>query len=127
MGSKISSEVLSSYYAGELDRIEILYTSFVSMISFLPSIRTIIPLTPTGIETEGDEIFKMTTKDGSLQIDKTPVEKAAPAAERHPPALPQRPAPPLPAGLRRLRARLAHVRHAGRHGQRQGPPNQPRA
>jgi F-type H+-transporting ATPase subunit gamma len=77
--SKISSEVLSSYYAGELDRIEILYTSFVSMISFLPSIRTIIPLTPTGIETEGDEIFKMTTKDGSLQIDKTPVEKAAPA------------------------------------------------
>merc|ERR1719224_135549 len=49
------------------------------MISFLPSIRTIIPLTPSGIETEGDEIFKMTTKDGALQIDKTPVEKAAPA------------------------------------------------
>merc|ERR1719164_259935 len=49
------------------------------MISSLPSIRTIIPLTPSGIETEGDEIFKMTTKDGALQIDKTPVEKAAPA------------------------------------------------
>jgi len=76
--SRISAELLSSYYAGELDRIEILYTTFLSMISSLPSIRTIIPLTPSGIETEGDEIFKMTTKDGELSIDKTKVEKAAP-------------------------------------------------
>jgi F-type H+-transporting ATPase subunit gamma len=76
--AKISSELLSSYYAGELDRIEILYSSFISMISSVPSIRTIIPLTPTGIETDGDEIFKMTTKDGELAMSKEKVEKAAP-------------------------------------------------
>merc|ERR1719191_1305861 len=29
---EVSSELLSSYYAGELDRIELLYTSFISMI-----------------------------------------------------------------------------------------------
>merc|ERR1712216_540616 len=77
--SKISSELLSSYYAGELDRIEILYSSFISMISSVPSIRTIIPLTPAGIETDGDEIFKMTTQDGELKMSKDKVEKAAPA------------------------------------------------
>ena len=33
----IANELLSSYYAGELDRIELLYTSFVSMISSVPS------------------------------------------------------------------------------------------
>ena len=58
----IANELLSSYYAGELDRIELLYTSFVSMISSVPSLRTIIPLTPAGIEADGDEIFKMSTK-----------------------------------------------------------------
>ena len=36
------------------------------MISSIPSIRTIIPLSPAGIEAEGDEIFKLTTKDGQV-------------------------------------------------------------
>merc|ERR1719472_386198 len=31
-----ASELLSSYYAGELDRIELLYTSFISMIASVP-------------------------------------------------------------------------------------------
>ena len=62
----IANELLSSYYAGELDRIELLYTSFVSMISSVPSLRTIIPLTPAGIEADGDEIFKMSTKVRTL-------------------------------------------------------------
>ena len=75
----IANELLSSYYAGELDRIELLYTSFVSMISSVPALRTIIPLTPAGIEQEGDEIFKMSTKDGALSMEKEAVDKAAPA------------------------------------------------
>merc|ERR1719243_412190 len=71
--------MLSSYYAGELDRIELIYTSFISMISSKPSIRTIVPLGATGIELEGDEIFKMTTKDGNLSVEKEKTEVAAPA------------------------------------------------
>merc|ERR1719409_1741473 len=35
----IANELLSSYYAGDVDRIELMYTSFVSMISSVPSIR----------------------------------------------------------------------------------------
>lgn len=45
----------------------------------MPSIRTIIPLTPAGIESEGDEIFKLTTKDGQMSVQKEKVEKAKPA------------------------------------------------
>jgi len=77
--TNIANEILSSYYAGEIDRIELLYTSFISMISSEAALRTIIPLTPAGIETEGDEIFKLTTKGGTMAVEKEAVEKAKPA------------------------------------------------
>merc|ERR1712216_1106865 len=72
----VANEILSSYYAGEIDRIELLYTSFISSAA---AIRMIIPLTPAGIETEGDEIFKLTTKGGTMAVEKETVEKAKPA------------------------------------------------
>merc|ERR1719395_424599 len=69
----IASELLSSYYAGELDRIELLYTSFISMISSMPTVRTLIPLLPSGMEMEGDEIFTLTSKDGDIAVEKSSV------------------------------------------------------
>ena len=48
------------------------------MISSVPSIRTIVPLLPGGIEMEGDEIFKMSTKDGQLSMEKETVAAAEP-------------------------------------------------
>merc|ERR1719327_197800 len=76
--SEISSEVLSSYYAGELDRIELLYTSFISMISSVPTVRTLVPLLPSGMEMEGDEIFKLTSKDGDIAVEKSTMPVAEP-------------------------------------------------
>jgi F-type H+-transporting ATPase subunit gamma len=76
--SEISSELLSSYYAGELDRIELLYTSFISMISSVPTGRTLVPLLPSGLEMEGDEIFKLTSKDGDIAVEKESIPAAAP-------------------------------------------------
>merc|ERR1719238_2061865 len=75
--TEIASELLSSYYAGELDRIELLYTSFISMISSVPTGRTLVPLLPSGMEMEGDEIFKLTSKDGDIAVTK----EALPVAE----------------------------------------------
>ena len=40
---EVADELLASYYAGELDRVELLYTSFISMISSVPTVRTLIP------------------------------------------------------------------------------------
>jgi F-type H+-transporting ATPase subunit gamma len=76
--SEIASELLSSYYAGELDRIELLYTTFISMISSMPTVRTLVPLLPSGMEMEGDEIFKLTSKEGDVAVEKTSVPVAAP-------------------------------------------------
>merc|ERR1719359_651384 len=75
---EISDELLASYYAGELDRVELIYTSFVSMIASIPTVRTLVPLLPSGMEMEGDEIFKMSTKEGALSIEKEKVDPAAP-------------------------------------------------
>lgn len=74
----ISEELLNSYYAGELDRIELVYTKFVSMIASEVTIRTLVPLSPSGIESENDEIFKLVSKDGEFAIEKETKEKAAP-------------------------------------------------
>jgi len=76
--TEISNELLAAFYAGEFDRVELVYTTFISMISSQPSIRTIVPLLPGGIEMEGDEIFKMSTKDGQLAIEKEAVAAAEP-------------------------------------------------
>merc|ERR1719201_1006836 len=75
---EVANELLSSYYAGEIDRVELLYTSFISMIASQPMVRTLVPLLPSGLEMEGDEIFKLTSKDGDIAVEKTSVGVAEP-------------------------------------------------
>jgi len=77
--SKISDLLLAAYLAGETDCVEIMYTQFVSLIASNPSVRTMLPLSPSGIETEGDEVFQLTTKDGQFSVEsesKPPAEAA---------------------------------------------------
>jgi len=57
---------------GESDATEIIYTRFVNLITCEPSIRTILPLSISGIESEEDEVFKITTADGKLSTAKAP-------------------------------------------------------
>merc|ERR1719487_2076809 len=76
--NEIANELLSSYYAGEIDRVELLYTTFISMIASMPTVRTLVPLLPSGMEMEGDEIFKLTSKDGDLSVEKEAVPVAEP-------------------------------------------------
>merc|ERR1719198_1819413 len=76
---EVADELLSSYYAGELDRIELLYTNFISMVASAPTVRTLVPLLPSGMEMEGDEIFKLTSKEGDLSVTKEKIAAAEPA------------------------------------------------
>merc|ERR1719224_88355 len=48
------------------------------MISSMPTVRTLIPLLPSGMEMEGDEIFKLTSKDGDISVSKEKVAAAEP-------------------------------------------------
>ena len=54
--SRLPRRRAARFYAGELDRVELIYTQFNSMISFTPTLRTLIPLLPSGMEMEGDEM-----------------------------------------------------------------------
>ena len=76
--TEVAQEILASYYAGEIDRIELLYTSFISMIASIPTVRTLVPLLPSGMEMEGDEIFKLTSKEGDIAVEKETIPVAEP-------------------------------------------------
>lgn len=64
--SELCDVLLTSFIAGEVDRIEVVYTRFVSILSNTPSVRTLVPVTPSGIESLGDEIFELTSANGVL-------------------------------------------------------------
>jgi F-type H+-transporting ATPase subunit gamma len=58
----------------------VIYTQFVSLISSNPKIRTLLPLSPRGIESEGDELFQLTTKEGKFAVEKE-TKGPSPAAD----------------------------------------------
>jgi F-type H+-transporting ATPase subunit gamma len=74
----VAEKLLASFYAGEIDRVELLYTKFISLIASEPTVRTLIPLLPTGMEMEGDELIKLSTEDGELIAEREKRDAAAP-------------------------------------------------
>lgn len=64
LAGELCDTLLTSFIAGDTDRVEIVYTRFVSMLANAPSVRTLIPLTPSGIESLGDELFELTSTNG---------------------------------------------------------------
>jgi F-type H+-transporting ATPase subunit gamma len=72
----LADELLSIFLSGEIDRVEMIYTKFISLIASRPSIQTLLPLDPKGLSPE-DEIFKLTSRDGRFEVsrEKVQVEK----------------------------------------------------
>ena len=67
-------EVLSWFLSGEVDRVELIYTKFVSLISSRPVIQTLLPLDPQGLEVQDDEIFRLTSRDGRFEVTREKVQ-----------------------------------------------------
>jgi len=74
----ISNTLLNRFLSESTDTVEVLYTRFVSLIASTPSVRTLLPCSATGIETQEDEIFQLTSKDGEFSVEKTVVPAAEP-------------------------------------------------
>jgi len=72
VGSELANTLVAQFLTKEIDAAEIIYTRFVNMITCEPSIRTLLPLSLSGIESEEDECFKVTTKDGKMALEKQP-------------------------------------------------------
>ncbi len=77
--SKIADQLLSLFLSETVDRVELIYTRFVSLISSQPVVQTLLPLIPQGLEVEDDEIFRLITREGKLQVERekvsTPVSR----------------------------------------------------
>jgi F-type H+-transporting ATPase subunit gamma len=72
--NKIADEVISAFLSGRIDRVELVYTRFVSLISSRPVVQTILPLDPQGLEAGDDEIFRLIVRGGQFQVDREKLE-----------------------------------------------------
>ncbi len=68
----ITSEILAEFLSESTDRVEVIYTKFISLVSCNPTVQTLLPLDPQGIAEAEDEIFRLTTKESKLIIEKDP-------------------------------------------------------
>lgn len=72
--SGIADELLSLFLSETVDRVELIYTRFVSLISSRPVVQTLLPLTPQGLEEKEDEIFRLITREGKLQVERSKMD-----------------------------------------------------
>ncbi len=71
--TNIADELLSLFLAEKVDRIELVYTKFVSLVSSRPVVQTLLPLDTQGLEAADDEIFRLTTRGGQFQVEREKV------------------------------------------------------
>ncbi|MBL1176110.1 F0F1 ATP synthase subunit gamma [Pantanalinema sp. GBBB05] len=80
--SQIADGLLSLFLSEEVDKIELVYTRFVSLISSRPVIQTLLPLDPQGLVAEDDEIFRLTTRGGQFEVERS--KRATPEVRAYP-------------------------------------------
>jgi F-type H+-transporting ATPase subunit gamma len=80
--AKIADQVLSMFLSEGVDRVELIYTKFVSLIASRPVVQTLLPLDPQGLEVADDEIFRLTTRGGQFQVEREKV--SAPESQSFP-------------------------------------------
>ncbi|WP_009634180.1 F0F1 ATP synthase subunit gamma [Synechocystis sp. PCC 7509] len=75
--SNVADQLLSLFLSESVDRIELVYTKFVSLISSRPVVQTLLPLDPQGLEVPDDEIFRLTTRGGEFEVERQRVTSEA--------------------------------------------------
>ncbi|MEA5512879.1 F0F1 ATP synthase subunit gamma [Nodularia sp. UHCC 0506] len=71
--TEIADQLLSLFLSESVDRIELIYTKFVSLVSSRPVVQTLLPLDPQGLEAPDDEIFRLTTRGGQFEVERQKV------------------------------------------------------
>jgi len=79
----MADEIFSEFVAEEVDKVELLYTKFVSLINSEPTIQTLLPMARSGelcdingkcVDFAEDEIFRLTTVDGKISVNRDKVD-----------------------------------------------------
>lgn len=83
----IADEVFSLFVSEEVDKVELLYTKFLSLVKSDPIIHTLLPLSPEGqvcdingvcVDAAEDELFRLTTKEGKFAVERETVTTDTP-------------------------------------------------
>lgn len=79
----IADDVFSLFVSEEVDKVELLYTKFVSFVESATVIQTLLPLSMKGevfdqngncVDAMEDELFRLTTKEGKLSVERDKVQ-----------------------------------------------------
>lgn len=57
--AQIGDQLLSAFLSEKVDKVELIYTRFVSLISSRPVVQSLLPLDPTRLAARDDEIFNL--------------------------------------------------------------------
>ncbi|RAL39488.1 hypothetical protein DM860_003021 [Cuscuta australis] len=75
----VADDVCSLFVSEKVDKVELLYTKFVSLVKSEPVIHTLLPLSPMGevcdingkcVDAAEDEFFRLTTREGKLTVER---------------------------------------------------------
>jgi len=79
----ISDQLYASFTTGEVDKVELVYSKFITLINSKPTVQTLLPLTPEGVvcDVDGncvdaaeDEVFVLTSQDGQFAVEREATE-----------------------------------------------------
>jgi len=83
----MADEIFSEFVTAEVNKVELLYTKFVSLISSEPTIQTLLPMARSGelcdingrcVDFAEDEIFRLTTTDGKMSVTRDKIDMNTP-------------------------------------------------
>merc|ERR1712007_49506 len=79
----MADEIFSEFVSAEVDKVELLFTKFVSLINSQPTIQTLLPMARSGelcdingkcVDFAEDEIFRLTTNDGKMALTRDKID-----------------------------------------------------
>merc|ERR1711920_559027 len=80
---EMADEIFSEFVSAEVDKVELLFTKFVSLINSQPSIQTLLPMARSGelcdingkcVDFAEDEIFRLTTTEGKMSVTRAKID-----------------------------------------------------
>ncbi|GBG67951.1 hypothetical protein CBR_g1070 [Chara braunii] len=86
----IADELFALFVSEEVDKVELLYTKFVSLVRSEVVIHTLLPLSPQGqvcdvdgncVDAAEDELFRLTTKEGKFVVEREVVRTSTESFE----------------------------------------------
>merc|ERR1711933_574428 len=79
----ISDEIFSEFVSAEVDKVELLFTKFVSLINSEPAVQTLLPMARSGelcdingkcVDFAEDEVFRPTTKEKKMSVTRDKID-----------------------------------------------------